>query len=368
MDFEGAKEALREIARRDIATRPALISEDKFPRDIWKKLGAGGLLGLTVDKAYGGASLSFAELSNLSESFAEDAACPGMVMSWLGHNLMGRLLLQGVGTDNQKDIWLPKIASGEVTPSVAISEPKAGAHPKFLSTTAKPTEGGYEISGVKSFTTNGPIAGLFVVLAITGERNGRKKFSAFLVPGDAEGLTREPMERPLVFLHPAPHCQVRFEDVFVSQDAMLGPEGEGFDVISKRVRVVEDAVGLGSSVGSLRAQIRLLAQAMHADEGERDPAMLEALGGLIATAEALSVIGAKAAAQPDAGLPSGFRQFMSDAQTRIDEMRREWTLPVNPHFNLLTRDIRKGLSIASTAHKMASQRQASQYMARLADS
>jgi alkylation response protein AidB-like acyl-CoA dehydrogenase len=351
---------LESFARTEIYPHPNLLIAEDFPLDIWKKLGDAGLMGLAIDPAFGGLGLGFDDLSRASGAFAKGAACPGMVMSWLGHNLMGRLLIQNIGTDEQKKGWLPRIASGEITVAVAISEPKAGAHPKRLTMTAKLNEGCYVLDGEKAFVTNGPIAGLFVVLAITGVHQGRKEFSAFLVPGGTSGITIRPMDEPKIdFLKPSPHGRITFKSVTIPAENLLGPLGDGFDVVSKRVRHVEDAIGLGSTAGNLEAQLCLLADCLSQDQ-ENDPDILEFFGTMIPRLNGISVL-AEAAAQavvdghpPTAGGAAGV--LMAEAQKAIARVISDKDIKTSDHLDRFNRDIAKSGGIARTARKLQAQK------------
>ncbi len=108
----------------------------------------------------------------------------------------------------------------------AVSEPQTGAHPKYLKTTAKLLGDQYILNGQKTYLTNGPIADMFIVVAITGEVDSRKSFSAFLVPKDTTGLTITSMELP--FLKPAPHGTLMLENSPVPAKNVLGKEGRAF--------------------------------------------------------------------------------------------------------------------------------------------
>lgn len=291
-------------------------------------------------------------------------------MSWLGHNLMGRLLVQNIGTEEQKQTWLPRIASGEVTVAVAISEPKAGAHPKLLSMTANLKDGAYVINGEKAFVTNGPIAGLFVVLAITGVQDGRKEFSAFLVPGGSDGISIRPMDEPKIdFLKPSPHGRIKFEDVSVPAANLLGPLGDGFDVVSKRVRHVEDAIGLGSTAGNLEAQLHLLATCL-SDEEKEDPDVLEFFGTMIPRQTGISVLAEEAARAivegrpPSAGGAAGV--LMGEAQKAIAQLLSDKDIKTSEHFDRFNRDIAKSGGIARTARKLQAQKNGAAWLAGVA--
>lgn len=358
-NFPELVERLEAFASTRIATRPDLLKSEDFPTDLWRDLGNEGLMGLCIDPAFGGLGLDFVALSKASEAFAARAACPGLVMSWLGHNLMGRLLVQNIGTTAQKEAWLPEIATGEVTVAVAISEPGAGAHPKFLTSTATRDGDTFKINGEKAFVTNGPIAGLFVVLAITAETDGRKEFSAFLVPGgsySSGGITIRPMDEPKIdFLKPSPHGRIAFKDVVVPADNLLGPLGEGFEVVSRRVRHIEDAVGLGCMSGNLTAQLRLLATCL-TDTQKTDDDVLEFFGSMIPRQSGISVLAEDAAmcAAQDRGARAGGAAgaLMAEAQRAITDLVASKGIKTTEHFDLFTRDMSKSGNIARTARQI----------------
>lgn len=355
-NFDDITDALKKFATDRIATRPELLKSDDFPFDIWKDLGDQGLMGLCIDPAFGGKGLDFVALSKATEVFAAHAACPGLVTSWLGHNLMGRLLVQNIGTEAQRAEWLPRIASGEVTACVAISEPGAGAHPKLLKSTAALDGDGWVINAEKAFVTNGPIAGLFVLLAITGEKDGRKEFSAFLVPGGADGITIRPMDKPKIdFLKPSPHGLITFDHVKVPVGNVLGPVGDGFEVVSRRVRHIEDAVGLGATSGNLTAHLRLLATCL-SDEEKKDEDVLLFLGQMIPRLKGISLLaqsGAEDAAQ-DRGARAGgaVGALMGEAQRAINVIVETKDIKTSEHFDLFTRDMTKSGGIARTARQI----------------
>lgn len=355
MDLQQTIEQAKAFADAEIATREDLLSSTDFPHDLWQGLADQQLMGLCIDPAYGGLGFSFQDLGTVAESFATVACCPGMTMSWLGHNMMSRLLIQEIGTHQQREEWLPQIASGKVTTSVAISEPGAGAHPKFLKMQASPNDaGGYTLKGEKAFVTNGPIAGLFVVLAITAEVDGRKEFTAFLVPADAAGLSRHHMDKEIDFLRPSPHCRLHFENVRVPATAILGEIGTGFETVSKKVRHVEDAIGLSVSSGNFAAEIGCLARALTKGVGSVNDDAVAAIGTLSAKQVGLSQLAKAALAAldgPESGeIIAAFRSFLRDAQRLAGQMVEEYGIDLIERDQLLMRDITKGLEIASRAH------------------
>ncbi|MBX7248796.1 MAG: acyl-CoA dehydrogenase family protein [Caulobacteraceae bacterium] len=144
------------------------------------------------------------------------------------------------GTDAQKAAWLPRVASGEVAAAFALSEPEAGSDAAALRTTARQDGDVWVIDGTKTWISNGGIAGLYVVFARTGEAPGAKGLSAFIVPGDAPGLSV--VERiPVIAPHPL--ATLRFQSVRVPRDALIGEAGGGFRVAMGTLDVFRSTVG-----------------------------------------------------------------------------------------------------------------------------
>ena len=134
---------------------------------------------------------------------------------------------------------------------MAISEPKVGAHPKLLTTRAEPVEGGFRISGQKAWVTNGPSADAIIVFAITAEDDGRKRYSAFIVPRETPGVTTADMPG-FHALRPSRHCLLTLDGCFVPKSAMLGPSGSAYERMALPFRDIEDAVGTFGTLGALR--------------------------------------------------------------------------------------------------------------------
>jgi acyl-CoA dehydrogenase len=126
-----------------------------------------------------------------------------------------------------------------------------GAHPKHLTTRAEPDDSGFRITGEKAWVSNGPSAEVFVVLAITSEQAGRKRYSALLVPRDAQGVALKEMPA-FHALRPSRHCGLLLENVHVPRSALLGPEGTAYETMALPFRDIEDAVGTFSLLGAFR--------------------------------------------------------------------------------------------------------------------
>ena len=162
---------------------------------------------------------------------------------------------------------LPRLASGALTSGGVRSEPGAGAHPKHLRTTARRDGDDFVLDGEKAYVTNGPLADMFIVLAITAVEDGRKRYSAFLVPKATPGLEILPME-PFGALRPSPHCRLRLTACRVAGGAMLGSPHAAYEAMALPFRDVEDAVGASGSAGICRFVARGLAATSTAPDRE----------------------------------------------------------------------------------------------------
>jgi acyl-CoA dehydrogenase len=148
-----------------------------------------------------------------------------------------------------------------------------GAHPKLLTTRAERVGTSWRITGEKAWTSNGPIADVLIVLAITSEQAGRKRYSMFLVPRGTSGLMLKDMPG-FHALRPSRHCQVLLDRC---EGEPLGPEGQAYDHMALPFRDVEDAVGTFGTLGAFRFLLKRLRPA-----GEPDNERALWLGGLVA--------------------------------------------------------------------------------------
>lgn len=175
----------------------------------------------------------------------------------LGEGLFGsqvvvRFFIDGFGTVAQRDAWRSRLAS------VAISEPRIGAHPKVLTTRAEENADGYIIFGEKAWVTNGPLADVFIVLAITSVEDDRKRYSAFLVPRDTPGLSIDEAAEYRA-LAPSRHCGLKLDGCRVPCSALLGVPGTAYEAMALPFRDVEDAVGTFGLLGAFRFVVARLA-------------------------------------------------------------------------------------------------------------
>jgi acyl-CoA dehydrogenase len=211
--------------------------------------------------------------------------------AWAGRQVVARFFLIGFGNAAQRAAMLPLLARGEALLAVAISEPGVGAHPKHLTTRAVADGDGVQISGHKAWVSNGSDASHFVVLGITSIDDGRKRYSAFLVPRETPGLTLRPMPE----LRDGRHWLLDLEACRVPQSALLGPPGDAYTAMALPFRDVEDAVGLPRLAGALRHLLTRLAA------GAATPEAMLSLGGLVALTAVLAGGGEAVVAALDGG-------------------------------------------------------------------
>jgi acyl-CoA dehydrogenase len=188
---------------------------------------------------------SYGEIAHTKAALVERTGLPGVAGVWGGRQMVARWFIAGFGDAAQRAAWQGRAAS------VAISEPRVGAHPKHLTTRADPDADGFRITGEKAWVSNGFSAAVFVVLAITEEQDGRKRYSALLVPRDAAGVTLKDMPA-FHALRPSRHCGLLLDNVRVARSALLGRQGAAYETMALPFRDIEDAVGTFSLLGAFR--------------------------------------------------------------------------------------------------------------------
>ncbi|MFZ5931073.1 MAG: acyl-CoA dehydrogenase family protein [Pseudomonadota bacterium] len=357
-DIDQVLQKITALARTHIAGRTELYDPAQpFPFDIWDKMGKAGMLGLGLPREYGGGGGGYAGLVAACSAFVRAGRNPGLASAWLSHTLIGRLILGQSGAPAQKRDYLPRLASGELTAAVAISEPNAGAHPKRLAATARRDGAEWVLNGEKAWLTNGPIAGLYIVLAISEQMGERKQFSAWLVPRDTPGLTQTDAGS-VDFLRPTRHGGLALRDVRVPASGLLGDLGQAFETISKPLREVEDVLGLGMAQGGRAALLDLLTAAIRDADITPSEEQSGLLGGLDAAQSALHILttvlseGLDQAPEYD---PTGpllaarrlSRQFLTDFENCLKSL----PLPENIELLRLFRDLTKSGGLASNVDR-----------------
>lgn len=199
----------------------------EFPMDLWRRCGDMGLQGLPVPEAYGGPGLDAPSTAIALEALGYGCEDGGLTFSICAHLLACVIPVLNHGTSAQKVRYLPQLANGRLIAVNAISEPGSGSDAYAMKASAVRDGAGYRLNGTKTWSTNGPIAGLALVYAVTDPQKGyHGGISAFLVeretPGISTGQTFEKMG-----LRSSPIGEVVLEDVLVPEEARLGGEGAG---------------------------------------------------------------------------------------------------------------------------------------------
>ena len=240
------RSTVREFARRDVAPRAKeLDASQSFPAESWAQAADLGLLGATAPAEYGGAGLGLAELCIVGEELA--AACLSTAATVLhqADMVVGRIARHGSAA--QKERWLPGLIDGSAIGCLAMTEPEAGSDVMSMRTRAGRTEGGWRLNGTKTFITNGPVADLALVYALTGEP-GSRQLGLFAIPTDAPGFARGRKFSKMGW-RGSPTGELILDDCEVDADALIGGPEDGRAILlagldSERVLMAAESVGV----------------------------------------------------------------------------------------------------------------------------
>lgn len=226
--FDALIDTVRRFVTERLRPREAEVEEqDAIPADIVDEMKAMGLFGLSIAEEYGGLGLSMLEECRVAIELGRTTPA---FRSTFGTNVgIGSQGLVMAGTPEQKAEWLPRIASGEIITSFALTEPDIGSDSGAVKTRAVRDGDVYRLSGTKRYITNADKADLFTVMARTGDEPGARGVSAFLVPRDLPGLSVGEPEKKMG-QKGAKVADVNFDDVPVPAANRLGEEGEGFKI------------------------------------------------------------------------------------------------------------------------------------------
>ncbi|MFC3886387.1 acyl-CoA dehydrogenase [Bacillus songklensis] len=235
---------VREFARNEIAPFVERMENGEFPRDILKKMGEPGLMGIPVSEEYGGAGLDFMSYIIAIHEISKISAAVGVILSV--HTSVGTNPIIYFGTEEQKKKYVPKLASGQYLGAFCLTEPNAGSDAANLKTRAEQKENHYVLNGSKVFITNGGEADTYIVFASTDPSKGRKGISAFIVEKGTPGFIIGKDEHKMG-LNGSRTTQISLEDCLVPKENLLGTEGEGFKIAMANL----DAGRIGIAAQSL---------------------------------------------------------------------------------------------------------------------
>jgi butyryl-CoA dehydrogenase len=234
-----------EIAQREIA--PHVEHWDRehlFPRELYGKLTEAGIMGMLVCEEYGGVEAEYLAYALAIEELARVDAGTAVTVSV--HSMICSAILK-MGTREQKERWLPALATADMIAGFALTESDAGSDAVALRATAKRDGAGYVLNGRKQWCTSGSCAGVVMGMFRTGGA-GPKGISAFLIDPSLPGVSVERVTQKLG-IHTSNTCDLAFDDVKVAGDALLGEEGAGFGnamtaLTAGRIGIAAQAIGI----------------------------------------------------------------------------------------------------------------------------
>jgi acyl-CoA dehydrogenase len=248
------RDTLRKFVDKELEPISEKVEEeDRIPDETVAKMAELGLFGLAIPADYGGFGMSVLGQCVAMEELSRTNAC---FRTRIGtNNGIGSMGVVIAGTEAQRRKFLPKLATGEMIGAFALTEPNAGSDASAIRTTAVRKGDKYILNGMKHFITNGDIADVSTVMAITEKGKGAKGISAFLVEKGFKGFSVGTIERKMGF-RGSHTCELVFDDCEVPAESLLGREGEGFKIAMKILDKGRLTMG-ASALGSLEKLIDL---------------------------------------------------------------------------------------------------------------
>jgi isovaleryl-CoA dehydrogenase len=248
------RNAVRDFADREIAPRAAEIDRsNEFPRDLWPKLGALGLHGITVEEAFGGSGLGYLEHVVAMEEVSRASAAIGL--SYGAHSNLCVNQIRRNGTAAQKKKYLPSLVSGENVGALAMSEPGAGSDVVSMRTRAERRGDRYVLNGSKMWITNGPDADVLVVYAKA------ERITAFIIEKGFKGFsTAQKLDK--LGMRGSNTCELVFNDCEVPVENVLGAEGGGVEILMSGLDY-ERVVLSGGPLGIMQACMDVVLPYVH---------------------------------------------------------------------------------------------------------
>jgi butyryl-CoA dehydrogenase len=261
LELTEAQRATRDTARRFARERLERVGVEidrthQFPTAAVAELGVLGMLGVFIPEEYGGAGLDNVSYMLVVEELSVECASTGVIVS--AHSSLGSWPILGTGTEEQKQRFLPRMATGEWLGCFALTEPQAGSDAAGQKTRAVRDGDSYIINGTKNFITNGPEAGIAIVFAMTDADKGNHGISAFIVETSTPGFAVTRIEEKMG-INGSHSAQLAFSDMRVPRENLLTNEGEGFKVAMKtldggRIGIAAQAIGIARA--SLEASLK----------------------------------------------------------------------------------------------------------------
>ncbi|HLE67364.1 MAG TPA: isovaleryl-CoA dehydrogenase [Burkholderiales bacterium] len=258
--IEMLRSTVQEFARKEIAPRAAEIDRtNEFPMDLWRKLGALGLLGITAEETYGGTHMGYLAHIVAVEEISRASGAIGL--SYGAHSNLCVNQIRRNGSEAQKTRYLPKLIAGEHVGALAMSETGAGSDVVGMRLRAERRGDRYVMNGNKMWITNGPDADVLVVYAKTDANAGPRGITAFLVEKGMKGFsTAQKLDK--LGMRGSNTCELVFRDCEVPAENLLGAEGGGANVLMSGLDY-ERAVLAGGPLGIMAACLDVVVPYVH---------------------------------------------------------------------------------------------------------
>ncbi|MBM7690649.1 alkylation response protein AidB-like acyl-CoA dehydrogenase [Peribacillus deserti] len=243
---EMMRKMVRDFAQSEIVPFVEKMEQGHFPRDIIKKMGGLGLMGIPIPEKYNGSEMDYISYIIAVNEISRVSATIGVILSV--HTSVGTNPILYFGTEEQKNKYIPKLATGEYLGAFALTEPSAGSDAGSLKTRAVRDKDHYILNGSKIFITNGGEADTYITFASTSPEKGSKGITAFIIEKDTPGLIIGKNEHKMG-LHGSQTVSLTFEDMRIPAENVLGEEDQGMKVAlanleAGRIGIAAQALGI----------------------------------------------------------------------------------------------------------------------------
>lgn len=310
---EMLRKMIRDFAENEVApTAEERDEEERFDRAIFDKMAELGITGIPFPEEYGGIGADYVSYAIAVEELSRVCASTGVTLS--AHVSLCSWPIYRFGTEEQKQKYLRALAEGRSIGAYGLTEPGAGSDVASMKTTAKEDGDHYVLNGSKIFITNGGVADIYVVFAVTDAEKKHKGITAFIVESDMPGFSVGKKEKKLG-IRSSPTAEIIFEDLRVPKENILGEEGEGFKVAMMTLDGGRNGIAaqaLGIAQGALDAAIgyakerKQFGKTIGAQQG-----IGFKLADMATKIEAARLLTYQAAWQKSEGIPNGLEAAMS---------------------------------------------------------
>ena len=318
MDFTLSKEHLlfRQMVREFVENEIKPIMQDideeeRFPKEVWEKLGPTGLLGIQYPKKYGGHGGDYLAYVMAIEEISK--YCASVTSGIAAHSSLCCWPIYQFGTEEQKMRFLPELLSGKAIGAMGLTEPGAGSDSAAQQTKAYLDGDHYVVNGRKCFITNAGEAKYYTTVVMTDKSKGNKGMSILVIPADAPGFTIGKHEKKMG-IRASATADLIFDNCIVPKENLIGKEGDGFKMIMQTLdigRIGVGAVGLGIAEGALEETLKYVSQRKQFGKtiGSFQNTQFE-IADMKTRVDSAQLIIYRAACTKDAGLPFGLYACM----------------------------------------------------------